>query len=161
MHTAITLHRYLRLLLCVLLTLTAGGVSGILTADSIGTWYQTLNKPSFNPPNQIFGPVWTTLYLLMGISLWMIWELPVSLARNRALRLFFLQLTLNFTWSFLFFSFHWTGVALAEILALWLSILIMILRFYPLNRKAALLNIPYLLWVSFASILNAAYWKLN
>jgi tryptophan-rich sensory protein len=151
----------LRLIVCLLLTLATGGIAGILTSEGVNDWYNTLVKPSFNPPNWIFGPVWTLLYILMGVSLWMIWEMPVSIHRQRAIRIFFIQLTLNFSWSFLFFSFGWIEVALAEIILLWFSILVMILRFRKLKPAAAYLNVPYLIWVGFATVLNAAYLALN
>ena len=153
--------RYLRLFVCILLTLAVGGLGGVATADGVAGWYETLNKPSFNPPNWIFGPVWTLLYLIMGISLWRIWEQPVSIHRNRAVRIFFIQLTLNFSWSFIFFGMGEIALAFAEICLLWICIAIMIRRFYAVDRTAAFLNIPYLLWVTFASVLNAAYMSLN
>lgn len=153
--------RYLRLFASVVLTLAIGGIAGIATADGVSGWYETLNKPSFNPPNMVFGPVWTLLYILMGISLWRIWELPVSIHRIRAIRIFFIQLTLNFAWSFIFFGMKEITLAFVEIVALWVCIFIMIKRFYFIDRKAALMNIPYLIWVTFATALNGAYMLLN
>ena len=110
--------KFLRLLICIMLPLIVGGVSGIATADAIPGWYQTLNKPFFNPPNWLFGPVWTTLYMLMGISLYQIVSLPKSEMRNKAIQIFCLQLILNFSWSFLFFYFHNPAISLIEIIAL-------------------------------------------
>jgi len=144
-----------------MLPLVVGGISGFFTAGAVNDWYLTLNKPSFNPPSWVFGPVWTLLYLLMGWSLYRIWSLPASAQRNKAISVFFIQLTLNFFWSLIFFRWQAMGVALIEISALWITILWMIQLFRKLSPSAAIINIPYLLWVSFATALNAAYWSLN
>lgn len=149
------------LILCIAMPLIAGGISGALTASAITDWYAGLVKPSFNPPNYLFGPVWTTLYVLMGISLYMIYQSEKSAARSNALLVFALQLFLNFWWSIFFFSFQRTDIALAEIALLWLSIVWMIVSFRKIKPVAAYLQIPYLCWVSFASLLNAAIWTLN
>lgn len=151
----------MKLLISILIPLVVGFTSGFFTASGVNDWYATLNRPSFNPPNWLFGPVWTTLYILMGISLYLVWKQPVSEARNSAIWIFALQLTLNFFWSIIFFYWHQIGIALIEIIVLWGLILLMIYRFYHINPTAAWLNIPYIMWVSFATILNAAYWKLN
>lgn len=143
--------------LCVLL----GSVGGLVTVNEIPTWYATLNKPSFNPPNWLFGPVWTTLYVLMGIGVYLIWKQPVSKERNKALQVFILQFILNFCWSFIFFGLHATGWALIEMIALLVLILLTILHFAKHSKLAAWLLVPYLAWVSFALLLNAAIWKLN
>jgi tryptophan-rich sensory protein len=142
-----------------LLPLLVGGISGYFTTQSITTWYVFLTKPTFNPPNYLFGPVWTTLYILMGISFFMI----VNQAKIHwsLIGIFALQLVLNFFWSFIFFNYHMLGLALAEIIFLWLSIFTMIILFYKNNKWAAIINIPYLLWVSFATILNYSIYKLN
>ena len=150
-----------KLIVSLALPLAVGAIAGFYTAKAIPDWYSTLNQPSFNPPNWLFGPVWTTLYLLMGISLYMIWSLEPGKERNNALVTFGIQLLLNFGWSFFFFYFKILGFALIEIMVLWVSIVSMIVFFYKLKPLAAYLNIPYLLWVSFATILNAAYYKLN
>ena len=151
----------LKLIVSLLLPLGIGAFAGIFTMDAIPGWYETLNQPSFNPPNRVFGPVWTTLYMLMGISLFLIWKQNISKERNRAILVFSIQLLLNFCWSFLFFHYHQLGLALVEIVLLWLSIVLMILLFYRIKPLAAYFNIPYLLWVTFATILNAAYYFLN
>ncbi len=151
----------LKLIVSLMLPLSIGAIAGIFTMKAIPTWYASLNQPSFNPPNQVFGPVWTTLYFLMGISLFLIWKLDTGKERNRAIRAFMIQLFLNFCWSFLFFYFHQLGLALVEVILLWLSIFVMILLFYRLRPLAAYLNIPYILWVTFATALNAAYYFLN
>ena len=151
----------MKLFISIMIPLVIGFTSGFFTASGVNEWYTTLNRPSFNPPNWLFGPVWTTLYILMGISLYLVWKQPASDARNAAIWIFALQLTLNFFWSIIFFYWHQIGIALIEIIVLWVLILLMIYRFYHINPTAAWLNIPYLLWVSFATVLNAAYWKLN
>lgn len=145
----------------LLLPLLVGGISGFFTAEGVNTWYNTLVRPSFNPPGWVFGPVWTTLYILMGISSWRIFRLEPSQERTAALGIYFLQLVLNFCWSFIFFRYHFLSAALVEIVLLWCCILWMISRFYRLDRSAAIMNIPYLTWVSFATALNAAYALLN
>jgi translocator protein len=149
------------IILCIALPLVVGGISGLATSGNINTWYATLNKPVFNPPNWIFGPVWTALYVLMGISLFMIWKSPAGDSRNFALAIFGIQLVLNFAWTFIFFYFKQTGWAFFEIILVWLSVLAMIIIFYRISKPAALMQIPYLLWVSFATILNGSIWNLN
>jgi tryptophan-rich sensory protein len=144
-----------------LLTLSVGSISGIATSQSVDTWFVGIIKPSFNPPNYLFAPVWTVLYLLMGISFYLILTANKTTQRKKAIIIFSIQLLLNFCWSFLFFKYHWLGIAFIEILLIWLSIISMILIFYKVNKTAALLQLPYLLWVSFASILNGAIWWLN
>lgn len=149
------------LLLCLGLPLAVGAVSGVATASGIGGWYAGLEKPSFNPPNSVFGPVWTFLYLLMGISLFLVWRAPQGEARRRALLIFAAQLILNFAWSFLFFRFRQVGAALFDIVLLWVAVLAMILAFRKVRPSAAFLQVPYLAWVGFATALNAAIWRLN
>ena len=112
------MNRYLKLTLCILLPLMVGGISGFATATSINTWYVTLNKPFFNPPNYLFGPVWTTLYILMGVSLYLILQTPKNELRKKAITVFAVQLCLNFWWSFIFFKFQYLGVALVEIITM-------------------------------------------
>jgi len=151
----------LQLVFCIAIPLVAGAVSGVVTVDAIDGWYATLNKPFFNPPDFIFGPVWTTLYILMGISLYMIVRSVKSTMRSRALIIFGVQLFLNFVWSFLFFYFEHPDFALLDIIPLWAFILWMIIAFKEIRPIAGYLQIPYLLWVSFATLLNAAIWWLN
>lgn len=150
-----------KLLVSLILPLSVGAVAGIFTAQGVQEWYLTLNRPSFNPPNWIFAPVWTTLYILMGISLFLIWKLETSKARNFAILAFTIQLLFNFSWSFLFFYFNALGIALIEIILLWVSIVTMLVLFYKIKPITAYMNLPYLLWVSFASVLNGAYYMLN
>ncbi len=155
------MNKYVKLLACILLTLSVGAVSGIATASGINNWFAELNKPIFNPPGYLFGPVWTLLYLLMGISLFLILQSPQNTLKQKAIKIFIVQLSLNFLWSFLFFKFQLIGWAFFEILLIGLSILFMISTFNKINKTAARLQIPYLLWVSFASVLNGAIWWLN
>jgi translocator protein len=151
----------IKLVVSLLLPLSVGAVAGMFTSQAVPTWYASLNRPSFSPPNWIFGPVWTSLYILLGISFFLIWREETSKMRNLAIRVFLIQMLLNFSWSFLFFYFHLIGIALIEIILLWISITAMIYLFYKIKPAAAYLNIPYLLWVSFAAILNAGYYSLN
>lgn len=153
--------KYVTLIICILLPLIIGSLSGLANAGSINTWYAQLNKPSFNPPGYLFGPVWTILYLLMGVSFYLVWKAPDGRMRDYALIIFGIQMVLNFAWSFIFFYFHQPGWALVDIIALWVFIVAMIFIFYRINKVAALIQIPYLLWVSFATVLNAAIWLLN
>lgn len=150
----------LKIIISILIPLIVGGVSAAITASEIPTWYLTLNKPSFNPPNYLFGPVWTTLYILMGISWYMISKTTAD-RKSKLVVIYILQLILNFLWSIIFFGFHAPFMALIEISLLWITILVMIINFYKENKVAGLLQIPYLLWVSFATTLNFAIWQLN
>jgi benzodiazapine receptor len=150
-----------KLLLSVVATVGLGSLGGLATVSEVQGWYATLQKPSFNPPNWLFGPVWTLLYLLMGISFYLIWKQHVSAVRNQALLLFGMQFLLNFCWSFIFFRFHQTGWAFVEIIFMWIMIFSTILAFGKLSSTAAWLLVPYISWVSFASLLNGAIWYLN
>jgi tryptophan-rich sensory protein len=145
----------------LLLPLGIGCVAGMFTTEAIPTWYATLNQPSFNPPSWVFGPVWTILYIILGISLFLIWELPPSKERRQAILIFMVQLLLNFCWSFFFFYFKIIGIALIDIVVLWVMIKYMLVRFHKIKPSAAYINIPYVLWVTFATVLNAAYFFLN
>lgn len=153
--------KLLLLIACITVPLALGAWAGIVTSSNIASWYETLNKPSFRPPNWLFAPVWTSLYVLMGVSFFLIIQDKTSLSKRRAIQYAIIQLGFNTLWSFLFFYFHQIGIALVEIILLWLSIFMMIRAYYQINRLAAVLQIPYLAWVSFASILNAAYYFLN
>ncbi|MFZ1515481.1 MAG: TspO/MBR family protein [Saprospiraceae bacterium] len=149
------------LLLCMVITMLVGATSGLLTIEGINEWYPFLLKPFFNPPNYIFGPVWTVLYLVMGISLFLIWDSDATKFRTRALAVFSAQLLLNFLWSFLFFYLRSPLFALIDIMLLWWLISTMISLFVKINKTAGYIQIPYLLWVSFATVLNASIWYLN
>lgn len=145
----------------LIFTVGLGSLGGIFTISEIPNWYAGLQKPSFNPPDWIFGPVWTLLYVLMGISVYLIWKQPESDIRNTAITLFVVQFILNFCWSIIFFKLHHTGWALVEIIAMWGFIFLTILWFGKSSSLAAWLLVPYISWVSFATLLNAAIWKLN
>ena len=132
-----------------------------VTLPSINTWYPTLAKPFFNPPNYVFGPVWTILYFLMAVSLALIWSAPKKKHTKQAIQYFMTQLALNFLWSLVFFGFHLPLFALFVILFLWAAIFKSILQFLSISQTAAFLMIPYLIWVSFATILNLAIVFLN
>jgi tryptophan-rich sensory protein len=153
--------KILTLIACITVPLALGAWAGIVTSRNIAAWFETLIHPSFRPPNWLFGPVWTSLYILMGISFFLILESKSSHSKKVAIRYTLLQMLLNTMWSFLFFYFHQLGTSLVEIILLWLCILLMIRAYYPIHKIAAYLQIPYLAWVSFASILNAAYYFLN
>lgn len=152
----------IKLFISVLTCELVGIISTPFTIAAIPTWYATLNKPFFSPPNWIFGPVWTILYAMMGISVYLIW---VKDTKNKkvqtALTLFAFQLMLNFAWSFLFFSLHNPLLGLLDIVALWLTIALTIRAFYPLSKPATYLLLPYILWVSFAMMLNLSIVLLN
>lgn len=155
------MNRYLKLTLCILLPLLIGGISGYASASGINIWYMGLNKPFFNPPNYLFGPVWSMLYILMGISFYRILQSQDSELKRKAILIFCIQLFLNFCWSFLFFRFQMLAISFIEIIIMWISIATMIYTFTKIDKTAAYLQIPYLLWVSFASVLNGAIWFLN
>lgn len=139
-----------------------GIVSAFFTTRAIPTWYATLVKPAFNPPNWVFGPAWTTLYALMGVAAWLVWRRGLSSPGVRtALVLFAIQLALNFAWSWLFFGIQQPGWAFAEIVALWVAIAATIAAFFGVSRAAGWLMTPYLAWVTFAAVLNLALWRLN
>ena len=142
----------------LLLPQLVGFAGSAATIPSITGWYSSLIKPSFNPPNWIFAPVWTSLFLLMGISSYLVFKQKIT---SPAIVFYLLQLLLNFLWSYFFFGLHQPLLALVDIILLWLLILATIISFYRLFPAAGLLLIPYLFWVSFASILNLYIVKLN
>ena|SRR3989338_5179134 len=173
------------LIVSVVLCLAAGGIGGLFTASAILNWYADLTKPSFNPPNSVFAPVWTALYILIGVSLALVWnanwrvnnKLLTSgkkpwnkwserfwmgdLQKQNIIAIFAVQLVLNVLWSYIFFGKHSIGLALADILALWFAILYTIINFYRVSKPAAFILVPYILWVTFAAYLNYAIWMLN
>lgn len=155
------LHKIIKLFICIATPLVLGSISGIVTSKEITSWYLYLNKPAFNPPNYLFAPVWTTLYILMGVSLYVIISKATTINKTKAYLFFGLQLWLNFLWSFIFFYFHQVGLAFIEIIAIWFSIISMIYFFYPISKQAAWLNVMYLLWVSFATVLNGSIYIIN
>jgi tryptophan-rich sensory protein len=140
---------------------TAAGVGGWLTSKSLATWYPGLAKPSWNPPDWVFGPVWTLLYTMMAIAAWLVWRSRRSQPVRLPLGLYAVQLVLNVLWSALFFALQSPGAAVGEILVLWLAIAATLLAFLRVDRMAGILIAPYWAWVSFATILNFAIWRLN
>ncbi|MFA6410684.1 MAG: TspO/MBR family protein [Candidatus Buchananbacteria bacterium] len=152
----------IKLLISIAATLLIGFVGSIFTTPNISGWYANLNRPVLSPPNWVFAPVWTTLFILMGLSLFLVWNLKnKSKIRNWFLIIFILNLVLNTFWSILFFDWQAPGLAFLEIIPLWLSILALIILGRKIYKPAAWLLIPYLLWVSFASYLNFSFWLLN
>lgn len=156
------MNNFSKLLISILVCLIIGFTGSLATTPAIPTWYQTLNKPLFSPPNWIFAPVWTTLYILMGVSLYLIWKKGFKNKKNKiAIQFFLIQLGLNLMWSFLFFGFQNPLLAFFEIIILWGAILLTIVKFYKISKVSAYLLLPYILWVSFASFLNLFIVILN
>lgn len=149
-----------KLLISILAPLLAGFLGSYFTTPNIPTWYASLNKPFFNPPSWLFAPVWTTLYLLMGIAFYLIWT-SKSKDKFKAIKLFIFQLVLNSLWSILFFGLQNPPLALAEIIILWIFIYVTIRSFAQINKTASYLLYPYLVWVTFASFLTFAITLLN
>ncbi len=147
----------IRIVISVGLCLAVGFIAGRFRP---GQWYLELTKPSFTPPGWIFAPVWTALYILMGLAAWLIWR-QAGLAAAIPLAVFLIQLILNGLWSYIFFGRHAIGAAFAEIIILWLFILLTMILFWKRSPLAGAFILPYLLWVSFASILNYSIWRLN
>ena len=178
-------NNFLKLLTSIIVCELAGFIGSVFTMPEINTWYKSLNKPSFNPPDWIFGPVWTILFVLMGISLYLIWTkkwqpknkigkkktkawnslsqkfLSGSWQKANIILIFITQLILNILWSVIFFGMHSPGIAFFELLMLWFAIIFMIINFYRVSKTASLLLFPYILWVSFAARLNLFIWIIN
>lgn len=176
---------YGRLIVSLILPQLAGIIGSVFTVSAISSWYAGLNKPSFNPPNWIFGPVWTILFLLMGISFYLVWSnnfkadqsqkvLKIkawnplsqklwtgSLQKANVILIFAFQIVLNIWWSIIFFGLRQPGLAFFELLMLWFAILYTIINFHRISKLASYLLIPYILWVSFAGFLNLSIWILN
>ena len=156
------LRKFITLIICILICQMAGIIGSFFTTPAISTWYATLSKPSFTPPDSVFAPVWTTLFLLMGISLFLIWQKWGYIdTMQQALILFGIQLLLNILWSVIFFGLHSPFAAFIEIIFLWISIAYTIMVFFTISRIAGILLVPYILWVSFAAFLNFMIWRLN
>lgn len=153
-------HSALVLLGFLAASFAVSALGGLATANSITTWYPTLAKPSFNPPNWLFGPVWSVLYIMIAVAGWRVWR-RVGFTDKRAFAAFGVQLALNLSWPVLFFGLRSLGLALAGLVLLWISIIVTLLMFWRHDRVGALLFVPYLIWVSFAGALNAAIWSLN
>jgi benzodiazapine receptor len=152
----------LKLAICIFICLVAGGIGAAFTTSSNRTWYVGLVKPPFTPPNWLFGPAWTVLYILMGVAAYLIWKQGLSTTGVKlALLIFLIQLILNILWSVVFFGIHTPAGGIAVIATLWIAIFITLLRFWGVSTSAGALLIPYLAWVTFASALNIGVWKLN
>ncbi len=153
---------YPALILFVVACILVGSSGSLFTYPSIATWYASLQKPFFTPPNWLFGPAWTTLFILMGVSIYLVWEKTGFRKEGRpALCIFVLQFALNVLWSFLFFGLRSPVLGLADIVPLWLSILACVLVFWRIRRWAGYCMVPYLAWVTFATALNLFVWLLN
>ncbi|RYZ23764.1 MAG: tryptophan-rich sensory protein [Chitinophagaceae bacterium] len=150
-----------KLALSLAIPQVVAAAAGAITVTATGSWYQQIQRPSWNPPGWVFGPVWTLLYVLMGIALYAVWKSPDGPAKRRAIILWSVQLFLNFCWSLIFFGMHRIGAAFAEIVLLWIAILLTIFAFARISRPAAWMLVPYIAWVSFAAILTFTIWKLN
>jgi translocator protein len=153
--------RWIGLVFFIVVCLGAGGIGAMATTPEIEGWYKTIAKPAWNPPDYVFGPVWTTLYVMMAIAAWLVWKPAGYKAAATPLTLFVVQLVLNVVWSWIFFGMHQPGWALAEIVALWLGIVATTAVFFRCSRIAGWLLTPYLAWVSFAGVLNFAIWMMN
>ena len=140
----------------------AGITGALFTQTGEGSWYRSIAKPEWNPPGWVFGPVWTTLYILMGVAFYLIWKSDTPSTQKRpAMLLWLTQLVFNFFWTIIFFNLHQIGWALAEIIVLWMLILGTIFAFARINKVAAWLLVPYISWVSFATLLTGTIWMLN
>lgn len=156
------MNKYYKLALTIIGCELVGLISTPFTISAIPNWYNRLNKPPFSPPNWVFGPVWTILYLLMGIAAFLVWQKGLKKKKvTEALTYFGLQLVFNFIWTFLFFGLRSPLLGLIDITVLWIFIVLTILKFYKISKPAAYMLIPYLLWVSFASLLNFSVLVLN
>jgi benzodiazapine receptor len=152
----------IKLVVSMVACLAAGAIGSVFTRSAIPTWYATLEKPPFNPPDWVFAPVWTLLYILMGVAAFLVWRNGV---RNRQIRtaliVFLIQLILNALWSVVFFGLESPLYGFIVIVILWAAILVTVLQFFRISRVASVLLWPYLLWVTFAAILNSSIWLLN
>jgi tryptophan-rich sensory protein len=176
---------WFKLITSLIIPLLAGWIGSLVTMPAIGSWYATLAKPALNPPSWVFAPVWTTLFVLMGIALFIVWKKDWKVQnwflvsqdkswnpwtkkfwsgdwqKANIIAIFYIQLVLNVLWSYIFFGLHQPGFAFFELLALWFSILYLIINFYRVSKTAAWLLLPYILWVTFAGYLNWAIWIGN
>ena len=150
-----------KLVISVLIPLIIGFLGSFFTASSVDSWFTTINKPSFNPPGWIFAPVWTTIYILIGLSFYLVWRNNFGEARKKVISVYFMQLLFNLLWSVLFFGLKSPLLGLIDIIILLILIIANTIIFYKISKTAGYLLIPYLLWVSFASILNFSIFLLN
>ena len=151
-------HSWLALVVLLILCFAVAGVGGLATAPSIPNWYAALAKPSWTPPSWIFGPVWSVLYLSMAVAAWLVWRRGDAVV---PMTLFGIQLFFNAAWSWLFFGLHSPGAAFIDIVLLWMAITATTVVFWRRSTLAGILFVPYLIWVSFAAVLNLAIWRLN
>lgn len=154
-------HPWIGLIVLLVVCFAAAGIGGAATTSKIPGWYAALTKPSWNPPNWIFGPVWSALYCCMAVAAWLVWRQHGLAGARLPLALFSVQLFLNVLWSCLFFGLQNPGLAFAEVLLLWASIAATMVLFWRRSAVAGILFVPYLAWVSFASVLNFTIWQLN
>lgn len=162
METGKNISSFWKLVISIIICEATGIVSGLLANASNNAWFDSLAKPKWNPPAYLFAPVWTTLYLLMGISLWLIWKNNATEStKQKAYYLFAVQLFLNFWWSIIFFELHNPLLSLIEIVLMLTLILLTIIHFSKFSKLAAWLLVPYISWVSFATLLNYSIWYLN
>jgi benzodiazapine receptor len=176
---------WFKLIVSLLIPLLAGWIGSLVTMPAVSTWYTTLAKPALNPPSWVFGPVWTTLFLLIGVALFLVWKKNWQVQnqlladqnkswnpwtkrfwngdwqKQNIIAIFYIQLVLNVLWSYIFFGLHQPGLAFFELLALWFSILYLIINFYRVSKSAAWLILPYIIWVMFAGYLNLVIWMGN
>ncbi|TWU28958.1 TspO/MBR family protein [Novipirellula artificiosorum] len=153
--------RWIGLAIFIGICLGAGGIGAIATTSEIESWYKTIETPSWNPPDYVFGPVWTTLFIMMAVAAWRVWKQEGFKPAATPLTLFAAQLGLNVAWSWVFFGMHQPGWAFVEIVILWLAIVATTVAFFRRSKVAGGLMLPYLAWVSFASVLNFAIWRMN
>ena len=153
--------KIVKFLISIFIPLIIGFLGSFFTSSSVNTWFTTINKPSFNPPSFLFAPVWTTLYILIGLSFYLVWEKNFGKEKQKVIGVYSLQLFLNLLWSLLFFGLQNPLLGLINIIVLWLVILANIILFFRVSKKASYLLVPYLLWVSFATILNFSIFILN
>ncbi len=154
-------HPWIGLIICLAICFTAAGIGSAVTTPKIDNWYASLEKPSWKPPNWIFGPVWSALYLGMAVAAWLVWRRGGWVDAKGQLLLFGVQLFLNVLWSCLFFGLQRPGLAFVEVLLLWAAIVATMAAFWVRSTLAGLLFVPYLAWVGFASVLNFVIWRLN
>jgi len=154
--------QFLPFVICLIISLSAGAIGGLLTKDAVDTWYRTINKPSFTPPDGVFSPVWISIFIMMGISSYLVWQRRKFVTGySWAVIVYILQLILNILWSYFFFYQHQLGFAVIEIGVLLVTIIINAFIFYRINKVAGLLYLPYILWVGFASYLTYSIFILN
>jgi translocator protein len=150
-----------KLVVSIAIPLIAGALGSVFTTPAVKSWYLTINKPAWNPPSWVFAPVWTTLFVMMGVALYLVWSKKMNKGVRLALNIFAAQLALNVFWSVIFFGWESFWLAYAEIILLWIFILLTIVKFWKVDKTAGWLLLPYILWVSFASFLNLTVARLN